>query len=207
MATEPAAATEPVTAADSESDFGDLGNGDLDSGATMRFSSVALKREIAERAAAEEAAKEEPAAGSDEAEDTPNEVPVLADEAAEPEGGVDGAEFTRPADADPDPDPGPGLDSDSAADVAPDDATDAVASAGDGDVEDDPRLGGPVRDAEQEPAAPVVVPDPEPVSEDTPDDEPADAVPADAVSPADAAPPADSAPQDAVPQDATPPAP
>ncbi|WP_455770370.1 nucleotide-binding protein [Streptomyces coelicoflavus] len=194
-----------MAAAEPQSGIGDLDNGDLDSGATMRFSSVALKREIAERAAAEEAAEAEPAAGSDEAEDTPDEVSVLADGAAEPEGGVGGSESTGRDDADPDSHPH--SDSNPTADMASDDASDAVASAGDGDVEDDPRLGGPVQDAEPKPAAPAVVPDPEPVSEDAPGDEPADAVPADAASPADAAPPADSAPQDAVPQDATPPAP
>ncbi|WP_247704419.1 MinD/ParA family protein, partial [Streptomyces sp. RK23] len=141
----------------------DLDNGDLDSGATMRFSAVALKREIAERAAAEDAehaAEESPVTGSDEVDDTPDEV----------DAGASGADNTVA-----------GADSDSDSDSDSEKDTSGVSGAGDGDV-DDPRLDGPV--------APTAVPEPEPEDQvaDEPADEPEDAVPADAAPPADGVP-------------------
>ncbi|MFD5153585.1 MinD/ParA family ATP-binding protein [Streptomyces mutabilis] len=57
------------------------GNGDLESGATMRFSSAALKREIAERAAADDAGQddERPEAAADEPEaGVGDDAPALA---------------------------------------------------------------------------------------------------------------------------------
>ncbi|CAL9603172.1 hypothetical protein SUDANB174_05427 [Streptomyces sp. enrichment culture] len=95
---------EPEPEPDSKTDTADLDNGDLESGATMRFSAVALKREIAERAAAEDTAEESAAAGSDEVGDSPDEAPASTDDTG---AGVDSdAEQAPPAlaavpDADP----------------------------------------------------------------------------------------------------------
>ncbi|MEU9654150.1 SCO5717 family growth-regulating ATPase [Streptomyces sp. NPDC048110] len=203
-AEEPEAVAEPSAAADPEPDTGGLGNGDLESGATMRFSSAALKREIAERAAAEDGTEEEPADGSDAVDDAPDQVSVLAEDTSRSED-ADVAESPALDDTDTDGFPGK--------------ASDEVTGAGDGDVSD-PRLDGPARDAEPEPVALTAVPDPDPVADDAPGDEtgeepedslpsvdePEDAVPSDAVPSADAVPqdavPQDSVPQDAVPQDA-----
>ncbi|OIK29149.1 SCO5717 family growth-regulating ATPase [Streptomyces malaysiense] len=62
----------------------ETGNGDLESGATMRFSAVALKREMAE--IAEQAAAMQKAAAESEAEEPGEDEPV-----AEAEGSEDGA--------------------------------------------------------------------------------------------------------------------
>ncbi|MEU0162968.1 SCO5717 family growth-regulating ATPase [Streptomyces sp. NPDC006261] len=51
----PGAPASPAASADASGDPGPFGGGDLESGATMRFSPAALKREIAEREAAAEA--------------------------------------------------------------------------------------------------------------------------------------------------------
>ncbi|WP_435800094.1 MinD/ParA family ATP-binding protein [Streptomyces mutabilis] len=102
------------------------GNGDLESGATMRFSSAALKREIAERAAADDAGQddERPEAAADEPEagvgddapalagnvgadapDDADEALAVADDAVEPErtddsrlGDADGQDDVRDED-------------------------------------------------------------------------------------------------------------
>ncbi|WP_455432370.1 MinD/ParA family ATP-binding protein [Streptomyces tendae] len=174
---EPEPQPEPVT--DGRADSADLDNGDLESGATMRFSAVALKREIAERAAAEDAegaTEEPPVAGSDEADDTPDEVDAGLDDAAPDDAGAE-------ADVDSVPDVGSDFDSGSGSGSGSEKDTSRVSGAGDGDV-DDPRLDGPV--------ALTAVPEPEP--EDQVADEPEDAVPADA-----------ARPTDSVPQDAPPP--
>ncbi len=200
-AEEPEAVVEPSSAAEPEPepDTGGLGNGDLESGATMRFSSAALKREIAERAAAEDGIEdgigEESADGSGTVDDAPDEVSVLADDASRSE--------------DADVPESPALD-DTDTEGVSEQASDEVTGAGDGDVTD-PRVDGPAQDAEPEPVALTAVPDPTPVAEDAPGDEPANSLPsgdapADAV-PSDAAPPADGVPQDAVPQHAPSPAP
>ncbi|MEV5456363.1 hypothetical protein [Streptomyces sp. NPDC052535] len=196
-AEEPEAVAEPSAAADPEPDTGGLGNGDLESGATMRFSSAALKREIAERAAAEDGIEDgpegEPADGSDAVDDAPDQVSVLAEDTSRSED-ADVAES-------------PALD-DTDTDGVSGKASDEVTGAGDGDVSD-PRIDGPARDAEPEPVALTAVPDPDPVADDAPGDEtgeepedslpsvdePEDAVPSDAV-------PQDAVPQDSVPQDA-----
>ncbi|MFI7875143.1 SCO5717 family growth-regulating ATPase [Streptomyces salinarius] len=194
----PPSAEEPEAVAELEPDTGGLGNGDLESGATMRFSSAALKREIAERAAAEDGVEdgteEEPADGSDAVDDTPDQVSVLAEDTSRSED-ADVAESAALDDTDTDGVSGK--------------ASDVVTGAGDGDVSD-PRIDGPAEDAEPEPVALTAVPDPDPVAEDAPGDEtgeePEDSLPSvdepeDAV-PSDAAPSADAVPQDAVPQDA-----
>ncbi|WP_373103602.1 MinD/ParA family ATP-binding protein [Streptomyces rubrogriseus] len=201
-AEEPEAAAEPEP--DPEPDTGDLDNGDLESGATMRFSSVALKRQLAERAAAEDTAGEGPAAGTDEVRDTPDESFVST--------GFSDADTDTDADADADAETDVDTESDFAS--VSDEAPDAVSGGGYGDVTD-PRLGGSAPDAEPEPEPePVVlaaVAESESESAEQRADEPEDRVPAEDVPvdavPDDAAPPADSVPQDSVPQDATPPAP
>ncbi|MEQ6023832.1 SCO5717 family growth-regulating ATPase [Streptomyces salinarius] len=196
----PPSAEEPEAVAELEPDTGGLGNGDLESGATMRFSSAALKREIAERAAAEDGIEDgtegEPADGSDAVDDAPDQVSVLAEDASR----SDDADVVE----------SPALD-DTDTDGVPGKASDEVTGAGDGDVSD-PRIDGPARDAEPEPVALTAVPDPDPVADDAPGDEtgeePEDSLPSvdepeDAV-PSDAAPSADAVPQDAVPQDSVP---
>ncbi|MFI7235142.1 SCO5717 family growth-regulating ATPase [Streptomyces cyaneofuscatus] len=55
----------PATSADASGDPGPFGGGDVESGATMRFSPAALKREIAEREAAASAAEAEAEAEAD----------------------------------------------------------------------------------------------------------------------------------------------
>ncbi|CAM5633689.1 hypothetical protein STENM36S_05753 [Streptomyces tendae] len=166
-AEEPEAEPEPEP--DSEPDTSDLDNGDLDSGATMRFSAVALKREIAERAAAEDTAEESPAAGSEEVGDAPDEAVAGADDTeaeADSRKDFDGGPVhdAEPAPvaltAVPDPDP-----------EEEDEDEDADEPA------DEPRDSAPSVPAE---------------------DEPEDAVPADAAPPADSA-PQDAVPQDAPP--------
>ncbi|MFC7938637.1 SCO5717 family growth-regulating ATPase [Streptomyces sp. NPDC057387] len=201
-AAKPEAVAEPSAAA--EPDAGDLGNGDLESGATMRFSAAALKREIAERAAAEDGIEDgtekESADGSDAVDDTPDEVSARAED------------VSRSEDADlPE---SPALDDTDTDGVSGKASDEAATGAGDGDV-DAPRIDGPAQDAEPEPVALAAVPDPAPVAEDVPADEtgeePEDGLPSvdepeDAV-PSDAAPPADGVPQDAVPQAAPSPSP
>lgn len=76
---EPETAPEPVAPAEDESVSEDLGSGDLESGATMRFSAVALKREIEERAAAAEAEAEADEAPAAFANVTSEEVEVEED--------------------------------------------------------------------------------------------------------------------------------
>ncbi|MFD5516838.1 SCO5717 family growth-regulating ATPase [Streptomyces sp. NPDC127066] len=58
----------PPVASDAAPDVQDSGSGDLDGGATMRFSAVALKREIAERTASEDAGTEDAPAADAQAE-------------------------------------------------------------------------------------------------------------------------------------------
>ncbi|MYU36645.1 AAA family ATPase [Streptomyces sp. SID8358] len=105
----PAAAAGGPDGADAEqSPAGPFGGGDVESGATMRFSPAALKREIAEREAASAAgapgsAPQEPTApesgpetGTGEAD---ADAPALSDASA-PEGAADGGETTDAEDAD-----------------------------------------------------------------------------------------------------------
>ncbi|MFG2683676.1 SCO5717 family growth-regulating ATPase [Streptomyces sp. NPDC048392] len=173
---------------------GDLDDGDLGSGATMRFSAVALKREIAERAAAEDAVS-----GSDEAGDTPDEALVVADAGVEP-GRSDGPESTAAdgtdtAERDTGSGPGDGLGSGT---EGKDQGEDGSVGSYVSDVSD-------VSDSGPGPVALAAVPGSEP--EDEPEDRvPAEDEPRDAV-PADAAPQGHSVPQDAVPRDAPPAAP
>ncbi|MGX1224862.1 MinD-like ATPase involved in chromosome partitioning or flagellar assembly [Streptomyces ambofaciens] len=164
---EPEAAPEPEP--EPEPDSVDLDNGDLESGATMRFSAVALQREIAERAAAEEAAEESPAAGSDEVGDTPEEAHPSADETdfdSDDEPRADSG-FASGSVSDSDSDEGSVPDAESAP-VALTDMS-GPGGADEAEVADEPQDSVPDKD------------------------EPEDAVPADA------APPADSVPQDAPP--------
>ncbi|WP_217140159.1 SCO5717 family growth-regulating ATPase [Streptomyces sp. AC627_RSS907] len=204
-------------------------NGDLESGATMRFSAVALKREIAEHAAADEpgpderpdppadesgsTAEDEATGASDEAddaeagEDAPGDAFAVADDDAESEHDdgfrlADAGEYDGVADGD---------------DTGGDGATDTADRVGspdvgaDADVADDADdrvaesgLAAPAQDIEARPVDPVA----EPGTEAAPEREPEDSVPGvdepeDAVPSAGAgtpvAAPADSTPQDAVP--------
>ncbi|ALU96578.1 topoisomerase II [Streptomyces globisporus C-1027] len=74
----PAAPAPAVPAAES-ADAGPFGGGDVESGATMRFSPAALKREIAEREA-EDAAASEAGAGSGSAADSASDADAKGDE-------------------------------------------------------------------------------------------------------------------------------
>ncbi|MFD7283313.1 SCO5717 family growth-regulating ATPase [Streptomyces sp. NPDC059862] len=186
--------------ADSEaadaSDEADSGNGDLESGATMRFSSVALKREIQERAAAAAEAEAAADASQDaEGEDEAGSPADVENEASE--------EVTDASDA---------ADEDGAAAVAGDvdDATSVdvgVEGAEPGgaapeDAEAEVVGQAATADGETEDAAPA---DAEPFDAEFADDaaaEPSDAVPADEVPPD--ATPHDDAPQDSTPEDAVP---
>ncbi|MDG9727837.1 SCO5717 family growth-regulating ATPase [Streptomyces sp. DH41] len=199
-------------------------NGDLESGATMRFSSAALKREIAERAAAEDAgqdARPEPGAdepgavaeddaviASDDAgADAPGEALAVAGDDVEPER----ADRPEPTDG-PEPAGGPELhggpeladarEQDSAA------GEDAAPLADDGSGPADDGVGSDVSDGLSDgvangvdgfgPASSVQEGEPEPVTPaapvSTPEPEPEDAVPH----------PQDAVPGGAVPADAPP---
>ncbi|MER5888798.1 SCO5717 family growth-regulating ATPase [Streptomyces sp. NPDC001941] len=173
----------PVSAADQQGAAAEsgqpFGGGDVESGATMRFSPAALKREMAEIAEREAAAKAEAEAeAAAQAEEAV--VRSAAEPAAEPEDAPapDGTDAIAPgADADADEEP-----ADEERDGTPQDAretdadADAVANTEAGDEEDS---GQAVRaDADDDSGA-----------EDAPV---RDAVPADA-------PPADAVPQDAPP--------
>ncbi|OKI77990.1 topoisomerase II [Streptomyces sp. CB02414] len=160
------------------------GNGDLESGATMRFSAAALKREITERAAAEDAGQDEerPESQADEAEaavqddvPAPADVPDAADEA-----------LSVPDDADAD---------------RRDDVDDVLDESGAPDAAGTSDTSDTVDDGDESlPPAPAPAPAP------APDNEPEDAVPGpqdtqlpttDVVTPA-------AGPEDAVPADAPP---
>ncbi|MFH9733501.1 SCO5717 family growth-regulating ATPase [Streptomyces sp. NPDC017260] len=182
-------------------------NGDLESGATMRFSSAALKREIAERTAADDAgqdARPEPVADGPEAvteenaaiasadagEVTPGEAFAVAGDDVEPEradapepaGGSELAEAREQdsaagEDAAPVADDGPR----SADDSVGSDVSDGLSGAVDNAVDEF----GPspsVQEGEPEPvasAAPVTTPEPEDAVPDLQDAVPGGAVPAD----------------------------
>lgn len=183
-----------------------FGGGDVESGTTMRFSSAALKREIAER----EGAAEGTAAASGEAEDG---GPVAGPEGSDAGDGGAAADDARSgsgeADADPDS-------SSSASSSAPSDATSSDAlppssssSASASASEEEPR------EADTD-APPAAGPTSHDGSDDGPHpDEPADAVPTDpapseappttaATDPAPLPVPSDSAPQGAAPTPWTP---
>ncbi|MFI6860897.1 SCO5717 family growth-regulating ATPase [Streptomyces sp. NPDC050421] len=188
-----AAAGQPVPgAADAGGAPDPFGGGDVESGTTMRFSSAALKREIAEREAAAEVTADEPedggpAAGSERsgADAGDGDGDEVADDA---QNGVGEA-----GEADSDPDVTSSASPLTQSDPTPSDAPPSSAP------EDDPR--------EADADAPFDAP---PVggsashdgSDDAPHaDEPADAVPTDAA-PSDASSPA--APSDAPPLDVPP---
>ncbi|MGW2736246.1 nucleotide-binding protein [Streptomyces sp. NPDC001288] len=209
-----AAAEEP--AAEPEPD-----NGDLDSGATMRFSAVALKRDLAK--AAEDQAAPRPRAGVEEAEekDAEPEDRSAADVIALL---VDSAAKTTDVAKDTDASPHPGTDEAGAEDETSDDEADADS----GDTDEPALAAAPVDDTEDdEPRDAVAATDGE--GEDEQDDDLADdgeedaaahasasasaaATTDDADEPEDAAPaPQDAvasapAPQDAPPAPTTPPA-
>lgn len=181
-----------------------FGGGDVESGTTMRFSSAALKREIAER----EGAAEDTAAASGEAEDG---GPVAGPEGSDAGDGEAAADDARSgsgeADADPDS-------SSSASSSAPSDATSSDALP--------PSSSSSASASEEEPgeadtdAPPAAGPTSHDGSDDGPHpDEPADAVPTDpapseapptaaATDPAPLPVPSDSAPQGAAPTPWTP---
>ncbi|AEN12718.1 MULTISPECIES: SCO5717 family growth-regulating ATPase [unclassified Streptomyces] len=105
----PAAAAGGPDGADAEqSPAGPFGGGDVESGATMRFSPAALKREIAEREAASAAgapgsAPQEPTAPESGPETGTGEADAdapAASDASAPEGAADGGETTDAEDAD-----------------------------------------------------------------------------------------------------------
>ncbi|NUL13538.1 SCO5717 family growth-regulating ATPase [Streptomyces lunaelactis] len=90
----PAAAQAPVAEAGAEPASQPFGGGDLESGATMRFSPAALKREMEERAAAKGAER-----ADDSGSGSVSEPESAADDSAEPDAGVDaGAGATSQAD-------------------------------------------------------------------------------------------------------------
>lgn len=161
-----------------------FGSGDLESGATMRFSSAALKREIAEREAAAESAGADDGDSGDGDGDEDVRDAVAGAESTEARSGsdTDGADGTHSSD-------GSDLD-------LPDAAEEPVVAV---------TAGEPAEGESEEPsdAAPLAA---EAEADAAPKaDEPADSVPSDA--PADAAPqdePADSVPQDAAPVPWTP---
>ncbi|GGN11644.1 MinD/ParA family ATP-binding protein [Streptomyces fuscichromogenes] len=222
---EPQSATAEEPAAEPEQD-----NGDLESGATMRFSAVALKREIAEAAApgaAEEADGEAEAEREAEvvalpvsAEGQESEEPRETDETPEPSVSADGsAEDEESEDGYPrDEFAGADTDPDAAAEADEDGspAQDAVAVAAhnghddhDGsDDSDDSDGDGPRAEADDAVAAEDPVADPvagtvaDPVEpQDAPPAVPQAAVPADPAPPEEAPP----APEDAVPTTWAPP--
>lgn len=173
-----------------------FGGGDVESGATMRFSSAALKREIAEREAA--AGADAGSAAEDGAE--PEDGGPAADSAHAENDAVAGdgdevADEVRDSSAEADVDP------DSASSSTPSDTPPVSAS------QDDPREADADAPFDAAPADGAASHD---GSDDGPHaDEPADAVPADSA-PSDAVPPAptDAGPLDALPagapQDAAP---
>ncbi|MFF1547526.1 AAA family ATPase [Streptomyces sp. NPDC058291] len=176
---------------------GDCGNGDLESGATMRFSAIALKREIAEHAAAAEpeGRPEEVAAEAREPEGTAAPDHASADVAEFPADGSQTADGPAPDGSEPAaPQTGtetPGAD-------VPQDAADGAAGEGDAaETETGPGL------AEAETAQ-----DAEPVTGPQPEASPAvgDTAPRhDAAEVASHAAASDNPePQDSAPQDAPP---
>ncbi|MEU0085793.1 SCO5717 family growth-regulating ATPase [Streptomyces sp. NPDC006274] len=186
QASGPAAAPEPA-AASAEPDEPELswqsfgGGGDVESGATMRFSPAALQREIAERTAAEAGGADGTSAESDasapreESEPGP-ELPApttAADDAAPEDGDADGdAEPGDSTSGSAAEEPAPaGTSAEDSAD-GPDAGTDSTDSTDSDDRADAPRDTGP-----------------------SADDEPSDAAPAPAAA-ADSAPPAPAEPQD-----------
>ncbi|MGW0934846.1 SCO5717 family growth-regulating ATPase [Streptomyces sp. NPDC002666] len=170
-----AAAEHPVPGAGGAPDL--FGSGDVESGATMRFSSAALKREIAEREAAAGAdAGSADEDGAQPEDDGPAADSVHAENDAVTGDGDEMADEVRDSagEADSDPDS-----SSSASSSAPSDTSPLSAS------EDDPR--------EAEADAPFdAVPSDGAASHDGSDDGPHADEPADAV-------PTDSEPSDAVP--------
>ncbi|MFD9216297.1 SCO5717 family growth-regulating ATPase [Streptomyces sp. NPDC059544] len=168
-----------------------FGGGDVESGATMRFSPAALKREIAEREAAAAGAQEP--AGTGEAAPSPAvDADGSYDDAAAAEGGT-------PAEAtDADRSAGEGSDGDAdAMEGAPESGSSVAQQSGD----EEAPLDGPAAEGESTDAA----------HGEHGTDGPAGAEPADdarGVGPTDAAPasgtPTDAVPADAAPQDSAP---
>ncbi|WP_328896686.1 SCO5717 family growth-regulating ATPase [Streptomyces sp. NBC_00236] len=191
-----AAAEHPVPGAGGAPD--PFGGGDVESGATMRFSSAALKREIAER---------EAAAGADSG--------IAAEDGTEPEDGGPAADSV-PAENDAVAGDGDEVadevrDSSEEADAEPDSSSSAPSSTPSGTPplpasQDDPHeADAPFDAAPADGAASHDGPDDGPHADEPADAVPTDSAPSDAVpppAPTDAAPldaPAGGAPQDAAP--------
>ncbi|GAA2571937.1 AAA family ATPase [Streptomyces fimbriatus] len=198
------------------------GDGNLESGATIRFSAAALKREIEEREAEAEAPSEPTAADDDREESDDADVPAGAvdiqgaDDPEEVSGGggpldtseaLDASGVSDASDAS-DASDSFGQDRLSGAPSSEDEEDEGVAEE---EAEEDGDAESSVTDAEDAPASAVPAAEPEDAvpSDDVPTAvEPEDAEPVDDAVPSDAAPaeaPQDSPPQDAVP--ATPDAP
>ncbi|MFE1233914.1 SCO5717 family growth-regulating ATPase [Streptomyces sp. NPDC058745] len=84
------AAPEPVTAS-APADGGSLGGGDLESGATMRFSPAALRREMAEISERAENARSETPPAAPTADAQTGDLPAAAGSGEGPADGADGA--------------------------------------------------------------------------------------------------------------------
>ncbi|MGV0096795.1 SCO5717 family growth-regulating ATPase, partial [Streptomyces californicus] len=159
----PEAPGSPPASAAGSADTGAFGGGDVESGATMRFSPAALKREIAEREAAD-SADQGPAAGSSgDSASGPATGPdttagsgaaAVAGPGAEDSSGAGDrgdreagatASGTGPEDAAPEPSPSPATDA--ADDSRTDAGTDARTDAGPADAERDGTASGAGDDA------------------------------------------------------------
>ncbi|MEU9359456.1 SCO5717 family growth-regulating ATPase [Streptomyces sp. NPDC048301] len=136
----PAPAPVPASA-DQGPEGGAFGGGDVESGATMRFSPGALKREIAEREAAK--AEEERADSTDEPVASPSPVAPTTDDDEDREDAV-GEQRTAPeiadgtAPSDPEARDGSGTPDDSAAQDSPQDSLSDSPSDSPSDSDDSP---------------------------------------------------------------------
>ncbi|MFJ9977399.1 SCO5717 family growth-regulating ATPase [Streptomyces cyaneofuscatus] len=161
----------PAASADASGDPGPFGGGDVESGATMRFSPAALKREIAEREAAAASAAEaeagtgtdsglsgtEPGSASSRTESSSTDADG-ADTGPRADAGADGdADASATADA---PKPAESADA-----TDPADADDHADAGGDGDrspgAEADLQADAVPRDAASQGAPPAALPGPQ----------------------------------------------
>lgn len=149
-----------------EGDPGPFGGGDVESGATMRFSPAALKREIAEREAAASGTEPGPAASRPEPDPTAADGTSAGSAAAE--GGSDTADGPKPALSAEAPDPGVAADAEHVGDADASVATPAADSGKDGAPDGDCAEAGAdapavMRDAapQDAPAVPPTAPGPQ----------------------------------------------
>ncbi|MEU8562819.1 SCO5717 family growth-regulating ATPase [Streptomyces cyaneofuscatus] len=161
----------PAASADTSGDPGPFGGGDVESGATMRFSPAALKREIAEReAAAASAAEAEAGTGTDSglSGTEPGSASSRTESSSTDANGTD-ADPRTGADADGDSDASATADAPKPADSAdpadPVDADDHADAGGDGDrspgAEADLQADAVPQDAAPQGAPPAALPGPQ----------------------------------------------